>query len=382
MAERATEPETGQNAVVDLNNDARWQARLEEARARRAEALKLKGLDDQPKRARRKPWEDEADTALAAEKHQRALDHEGLDFHDRMNALQKVLKDKRPETAPTPEGPEAMRNWSPEAEATPLERLVGKPVPSAPRVPSAEKSAPPVDSLFNDPAFRATEPEIADVDEPEYVPLEALVNPLPRSRPEPPSRRPWLEAVEEDERAGADAAVQPDVATAKPEVRSEGMPFLLGVGLVALIAMPFFHLLPPMVRGPEAPAAPAFGLQPAFGITAAMVEFPSPTQSGEFVPRRAVAPEAPLAVQDLRPPAFSRAIPSMAGVSASEVIVMPQVSGTADADLTPFARGALPPLALTQGMLETQSETGASVGRLPDVLAPVAASSLTPEPRP
>ena len=29
MAERATEPETGQNEVVDLNNDARWQARLE-----------------------------------------------------------------------------------------------------------------------------------------------------------------------------------------------------------------------------------------------------------------------------------------------------------------------------------------------------------------
>ena len=206
MAKRAAKPVTGQNEVVDLNNDARWQARLEEARARRAEALKLKGLDDKPKRVPRKPWEDEADTALAAQKHQRPLDHEGLDFHDRMNALQKVLKDKRPQAAPTPEPPEAMRNWSPEAEAAPLEGVADKPGPSEPPAPRPEKSAPPLDSLFNDPAFRAPEPEIAQHDEPEYVSLETLVDPLPRSKPEP-STRPWLDAVKEEETAAAKTAV-------------------------------------------------------------------------------------------------------------------------------------------------------------------------------
>ncbi len=384
MAKRAAEPDTGHSEVVNLNNDARWQARLEEARARRAEALKLKGLDDKPKRAPRKPWEDEADTALEAEKHQRALDHEGLDFHDRMNALQKVLKDKRPETAPTSERQESMRNWSPEAEATPLERGADKPVasePSAPRAPSAEKTAPPVDTLFNDPAFGAPEPETADLDEPEYVPLVALVDPLPRSRPEPPSR-PWLDAIAEDDTSDTEAAVQSDVAIAKPKARSEGMPFLLGIGLVALVAMPFFHLLPPMVRGPQAPADPVFGLQPAFGITAAMVEFPTPTQSGEFVPLSAVAPGGPLALRDPRPPTFSRAIPSIAATPSTEVFVMPQVSGTVDADLTLFARSAVTPLAVTQAMLETQVLPRASAGLLPGVLATVAASSLTPEPRP
>ncbi|MBT8414434.1 MAG: hypothetical protein KJO30_08905 [Boseongicola sp.] len=378
MAERATEPETGHNEVVDLNNDARWQARLAEARARRAEALKLKGLEDKPKRAPRKPWEDEANTALEAEKHQRALDDKGLDFHDRMNALQKVLKDNAPEPDATPDVAPKMRNWSPEIEGPTVDATPAVSAPSEPFVPEVDKNEPPVDSLFDDPAFQAPEPEDHEDKEPEYVPLVALVDPLP-PRQTKQNSRPWLDAVEPEVSA---PQVEPEVATVETKAKSGGMPFALGVGLVALVAMPFFHLLPPILRGPEAPAAPVFGLQPAFGITAAMVEFPSPTQSGEFVPQSSVAPSGPLVLSDTSPPEFARAMPSIAAAPEIEVFVMPKVSTTLDVDVTTFGRAALSPLSVTQAMWETQARANVSAGRLPGVLAPVAASSLTPKSRP
>lgn len=381
MARRAAEPETGQNEVVDLNNDARWQARLEEARARRAEALKLKGLDDKPRRAPSKPWEDEADTALAAERHQRSLDDDGLDFHDRMNALQKVLREKRPEPDAVPDVPEHMRNWSPEAVDEVVEADLVAPEPAPMKAPllKAERAGPPVDSLFEDPAFAAPDPVDAPEDEPEFVPLEALVDPLPpvRSRP---TRRPWIEEAEAEESKAAEAA---PVDQVEPTTRkSEGMPFFLGMGLVALVALPFFNLLPPMTRGPDAAEGPVFGVQPAFGITAAMVEFPVATQSGEFVPTSIVAPVGPLPVADPRPPAFSRVIPSVAAAPGVEVFVMPEVSPPVDTHLTPFARAVLPSLEVTQAMWETQSFVAKSAGRLPGVLAPVTAANLVPVPRP
>ncbi len=169
MAKRAAEPVTGHNEVVELNNDARWQARLDEARARRAEALKQQGLEDRPKRIPRKPWEEEAETSLAAKEHQRALDDDGLDFHDRMNALQKVLKDKRPEpvdprSVAVPPVPDHARNWSSEAEQLPTTPAIEPEVEAASiavtsPVVKPVKTGPPIDSLFDDPRFLAPDPK-------------------------------------------------------------------------------------------------------------------------------------------------------------------------------------------------------------------------------
>jgi len=389
MAKRATEPGTGHSEVVELNNDARWQARLDEARGRRAEALKEQGREDRPKRMPRKPWEDESETAVAAEKHQRALDHDGLDFHDRMNALQKVLKDKRPETPPvvaTPTRAEPARNWSPDAENQPLEDPVVRVAPIAPKVsvpPRAKpaKTGPQLDSLFDDPAFLAPEPETSIDDEPEFIPISDLVDPIAPARSKS-NNRPWLtETKVEDSEAVIPDSV-PEVLSTPVKAKSEGMPFFMGVGLVALVAMPFFTLLPPMLRGPDASASPVFGLQPAFGITAAMVEIPALTQSGEFVPTSSVAPRGPLALSDPRPPIFSRVLPSMAQGPSPQVFEIPDVTRHADVDVVPLARITLPAFAITQAIWETLSETTATAGRLPDVLAPVSASSLVPVPRP
>jgi hypothetical protein len=393
MAKRAAEPVTGHNEVVELNNDARWQARLDEARARRAEALKQQGIEDRPKRTPRKPWEEEAETSLAAKEHQRALDDDGLDFHDRMNALQKVLKDKRPEpvdprSVAVPPVPDHARNWSSEAEELPTTTAI-EPEVEAPGIavtsPVAKpvKTGPPIDSFFDDPRFLAPDPKPkTPLDSKlEFVPISDLVDPISLARPKT-ERRPWLKAADE---RNTTLTLSEEAALSVPAPSKDkpaGMPFFLGVGLVALMAMPFFTLLPPMSRGPDASVTPAFGLQPALGITAAMVEVPAPTQSGEFVPTSSLAPHGPLALSDPRPPAFSRTFPAIATAPLSEIFVMPEVSRAVDADVALFARAVLPDIQVTQAMWEAEFGVGANAGRLPGVLAPVSSAKLIPVPRP
>jgi len=393
MAKRAAEPVTGQNEVVELNNDARWQARLDEARARRAEALKHQGLEDRPKRTPRKPWEEEAETTLAAKEHQRALDDDGLDFHDRMNALQKVLKDKRPEpedprSVAAPPVPDHARNWSSEAKELPTTTAI-EPEVEAPAIAVASSAAKPartgapVDSLFDDLTFLApdSKPETPLHRELEFVPISDLVDPISLARPKT-DRRPWLRAADEQNTTLtlSEEAALPVPAPSKD--KPAGMPFFLRIGLVALVAMPFFTLLPPMSRGPDASVTPAFGLQPALGITAAMVEVPAPTQSGEFVPTSSLAPRGPLALSDPRAPAFSRALPGIAKAPLSETFMMPEVSRAVDADVALFARAVLPDIQVTQAMWEAEFGVGANAGQLPGVLAPVTSAKLKPMPRP
>ena len=341
----------------------------------------------------RKPWEDEAETSLAAEEHQRALDDDGLDFHDRMNALQKVLKDKRsepgdPRSVPAPTVPNHARNWSSEAEALPTITAI-EPEVEAPAIAVASpvakpaKTGPPVDSLFDDPTFLAPDPkpETPLDSELEFVPISDLVDPIAPTRPKP-DRRPWLKAADEQNTTLTLSEVVELSVPAPSKDKPGGMPFFLGVGLVALVAMPFFTLLPPMSLGPNASVTPAFGLQPALGITAAMVEVPALTQSGEFVPTSSLAPRGPLALMDPRPPAFARALPAIAKAPFVEAFVMPEVSRAVDADVALFARAVLPDIQVTQAMWEAEFGVGANAGQLPGVLAPVTAAKLIPLPRP
>lgn len=394
MARRATEPGTGQNEVFELNNDARWQARLDEARARRAEALKKQGRVDRPQRTPRKPWEDEAETSVEAEQHQRPLDDTGLDFHDRMNALQKVLKDARPKPTPSPSAPPRPApgaNWSPEGAHEALVEPVLRAPNATPKVGAApaeppKPAGPSVDSLFADPAFAP--PVVAPVgvalEKPEFVPISDLLLPAPAPRTNAEAR-PWLIAAEEEDTIVAargelnEAVLREEEA---PEAPKKGMPFLLGVGLVALIALPFVNLLPPMQRGPAEAPAPAFGLQPALGITAAMAEFPAPTQSGEFVPTSSTAPRGPLTLVDPSPPVFSRTMPALAAAPTPEVFEMPVIGATVDPVILPFARTSVPDVSVTQAVQEAQLGVLFGAGPLPDVLASVAASGLIPAPRP
>ena len=71
--------------IIDLSNDAAWQARLEEARARRAEALRKAGKTDDTRKRRAKPWE-ESDPATS----EPVARTGGVDFHDRINRFKKI----------------------------------------------------------------------------------------------------------------------------------------------------------------------------------------------------------------------------------------------------------------------------------------------------
>ena len=386
MVKRANAPETGQSEIVELNADARWQARLEEARARRAEALKRQGREDRPQRAPRKPWEDETDTSIAAEKHQRALDHTGLDFHDRMNALHKVMKETRPHKDDdslrdaTPLAEKPGRNWSPDAVQEPAVAPKALDPVSAPPVRTPEHTGPPVDSFFDELSLAPADPDPEPDHDLQSVPISDLVQPI-APRAQRVDARPWLKAAEEDEIERASSPVAENITQSAASSR-KGMPFMLGVGLVALVAVPFFNLLPPMDRGPAPAVSPTFGMQPALGITAAMAEWPVATQSGEFVPTSSVAPRGPFVLGDTTPPLFSRVVATLSVAPVADVFVMPNVKRAGDPEVPTIARSSLHDLVITQAMAETQRGAGIEAGPLPGVLAPVAASRLIPASRP
>ena len=383
MAKRAMEPEKGSDEVIDLNNDARWQARLDEARARRAEALKKQGREDKPQRAPRKPWEDEAETSSAAVKHQRPLDHDGLDFHDRMNALHKVLKQSKgavDETAAL--DAKLGQNWLPEQDAAPefthtKEPLDAKTVDKKPKEKPAKESS--VDSLFDDPAFSEplapVEPELNDD---ETLPISALVAPLPPREPARPSR-PWLNFEDEAEE---ELDIPPVEVSEAPKQKEGGIPFLLGVGLVALLALPFFNWLPPLERGPDPTASPVFGVQPAFGITAAMVEFPALTTRSDFVPASVIAPNGPVVMATPATPDLSRTLPSIASAPDPQSFEEFLFGSQIDHSITRKARESASRLPGTQLLREARFGVSAAAGHIPAVLAAVDAESLTPIGRP
>ena len=382
MAKRAMEPESGSDEVFDLNNDARWQVRLDEARARRAEALKKQGRADKPQRAPRKPWEDETETSRAAVEHQRPLDDDGLDFHDRMNALHKVLKATKPAAKEPKElEPKPGQNWSPNQESAPLTSRKEVKVETAPaQEPEKPKQqpGPPVDSLFDDPAFSdPLAPVVPEVSDDEALPISALVAPLPPRKPRP-STRPWLD-VEDDPVVTPDVHVEEKTATKK---RDGGMPFFLGVGLVALLAMPFFHWLPPLERGPDPTAAPVFGVQPAFGITAAMVEFPELTAQGDFVPVSDTPPGGPFAMVTPATPNFSRNQPGIADAPMAQTFVSPALGDEADPSIGRTARDGVSQLPGTQALQEARLGFAAGAGSIPAVLVSADIESLKPLARP
>lgn len=379
MAKRAMEPESGSDEVFDLNNDARWQARLDEARARRAEALKKQGRDDKPRRAPRKPWEDETETSRAAVEHQRPLDDDGLDFHDRMNALHKVLK----ETKPAAEEAKVFdtrpgQNWSPDQDSAPLTSREDAKVETSPAQEPAKPKQPPVDSLFDDPAFsEPLAPVVSEVGDDEALPISALVAPLPPREPRR-STRPWLEV--EDEPVVASNVVAEE--TSLPKKRDGGMPFFLGVGLVALLAMPFFHWLPPLERGPDPTAAPVFGVQPAFGITAVMVEFPELTAQGDFVPVSDTPPGGPLAVVTPATPNLVRSQPGIAVAPVAQTFEAPALGDESDPLIGRAARDGVSLLPGTQLLQEARLGIAAGAGNIPAVLASADIENLKPLARP
>ena len=162
-------PEPSASGIVDLSNNADWQARLEDARARRAVALAKAGKSEEPKKPRRKPWEDVDPDGVVAEETVGKVD-----FHERMRRYKNISRiappmektpeemaasnrllygtDVAPGTAPAPEDkperpePPVSKTVNIFADpGTPKQtKPVSAPVASEPSVAALKSEAPPV----------------------------------------------------------------------------------------------------------------------------------------------------------------------------------------------------------------------------------------------
>lgn len=353
MAERAKMSGTEEEKpVFDLANDERWKARLEEARARRAAALREKGISEEPRRPRR-PWEEEGAatdwTPAPTSADGRIARDGGPEFSDRIDRLRALVdpgasepgrpenrdmaasprkrpnrghnrRPPEPERAPVPPEPAP----APEPPAAPVvstrdpletPRMVAPTEAAVPDPTHGRRRRPGVDTIFEDPAFAAQQAE------PEPEPVSLLVDPIgPRPAEVKPAWRAALEEIErERDTARPEPQPEPDAAAA-PEERPrsrEGLPFALALAMMLLAAMPFFNWLPPVERGPASAAVPAFPFQPALGLTTALVAVPEPSFPGEWRPASLQPPSAPVPAVFAPPADFARWVAGPTSIPAA-----------------------------------------------------------------
>ncbi len=130
-------PKSSDNDVVNLSDNADWQLRLLEARARRAEALKEANSQKAPSKKKSMPWEaqDKVLPPLGEDLGSKvAEDAREMDFHDRVNRFKRISRIQPP------------RERTPEEIALIETKLAGKHVPAAPiakaALPSLDMTAP------------------------------------------------------------------------------------------------------------------------------------------------------------------------------------------------------------------------------------------------
>jgi hypothetical protein len=298
MADRALRPEEPARDVFDLEKDDRWQARLAEARARRAIALREKANSQEAPKRRLKPWEeagqDRPEGYEPIEPLLKSEDDDKLDFSDRVRSLRETvegaggnggpsLDELRPETSEPP---------SREADAPGLIATTDE--KDDVRLSEAAKKPRSVADRY----IKSLSPDFTPVRP--FVPQPSLVTHVE------PSRTAETRSADETERLARDYAATIVVAesetpateaAAKPAARRRrrGMPALLLAGVCLLAVLPFTKTVPPMDKGPASGrSAPQIGLQPALGITRPMNAFPRSTTLGEWTPVSGRPPRGPL----------------------------------------------------------------------------------------
>lgn len=333
MADRAVSDETSAEGIVDLINDDRWQARLEEARARREIALREKEKDPSaaPKR-KLMPWEKEAKKASVVDPVVQAPDSERVDFADRVDRVREN-KSRDAGSAMAPPEPTA-----------PARSSVSAPLPTS------------FEDLLAEEAFEEDEVNWAP-------PPKKPHSVIPEGAPD---------VIELASRYAstltAPAAREDDVTDVFEEAKPAPViarsyshpPALLIVGVLFLAALPFAKTVPPLERGPAMPVTPSLRLEPALGFTTAMLWRPVETSSANWSP--ATSWSLPLAtVYSPQTPSLEMRAATLAPLGLDQELVGLESSGAVD--LAP--RSAQPPIL-----------DGAAIDRLPG------AFSRRPEPRP
>ncbi len=275
--------------VFELDKDERWQARLEEARARREIALREKAAG-KPQKPRPKPWEVDGAEGDAPPEINPIIQDRGddkFDFADRLESIRGTQTEtpvpaplpseppKTPASRPraTPDFNPAARQKVPAAQGAGLEpRARPQPsliLPGAPDVAElAERYAATLHVVEDDPVAES---------EPEQDPKEqdqgATLVPLTRTAPD------------------ADPASESDAGRklTRAERRRGIRPLGMALALTGLAALPFATEAPPLETGPEMPNVTGFRFQPALGVTWSLSNRPFETRSGEWSPATAPA---------------------------------------------------------------------------------------------
>ena len=288
--------------LPDPRSDASWQARLDEARARRAVALAEKARNGAPQKKRRlKPWEEQG-VVIVDETTDTSLEDtpDGLGFHQRVDAMRGHAAPDLRGSNRVPDAGEA----APQPEEEPAAPAQITETPEQPEAPRPRAPAGTVNDFFADPAFdRAASAAREDAARRDEASPSALL-----LRPEPPEPAPsqvpaWRKALLEEVSAQADpviAAPAVAVATAparKTEKRKRHPALYAVLVFAAAVAVgPIWQMTRPVERGPLVYTLSAFALEPALGLTAPMFVTPRETRPGEWQPESARPPRGPLAV--------------------------------------------------------------------------------------
>lgn len=275
--------------VVELDKDERWQARLEEARARREVALREKAAAPR-KKQRRKPWEEEPgddpdDFEIKPIIQDKPESEKDVDLADRLEAAKAAKPKPVPEPVPEIE-PEIAQEPEPEPEPEPTPRVV--------------------------PQFRSKARSFDEIMPPDEAPTVAPA-PLPKRKKRRENKlvapgapdvidlaqryastlKPPVNVTEPFDTVPREVVSTPPPGPMVMPVRRARTrrPFGLGLIVLAFSLVPLAQMAPPLEKGPEQPASPYFGLPPALGLTTSMVWPVAPTQSGEWL-----APPPPAAL--------------------------------------------------------------------------------------
>ncbi|MDJ0638171.1 MAG: hypothetical protein QNJ20_05000 [Paracoccaceae bacterium] len=386
--------------VFELDKDERWQARLEEARARREVALREKAAG-KPKKPRPKPWEIEGSGVDAPKPIEPIIQERGDDKFDFADRLETIKDTKPAAEEPKPVTPEPAAEappFVPKREKVPQAKPASARTPppgDAPPMPTAAETAPEPRARPQPSLILPGAPDVADIaaryaatlDAPEDewaadVEMEAeqgrvMAFPAPVPDPEPKPEyinKPVRKLSRYERRRG---------------IRPLGMAF----GLLILAALPLSTKAPPLETGPKMPVLSRFWIEPALGVTWSLGNRPAATDAARWRPESTVpalfAPDPPLSgfgalsVAELRVPALSTEAlfswePMRPAVVASPPPDLPPASDRSGVPVIEPAPKALsgPPEAAIP------SEILPNVSPPPRQLTPPSIRAIQPDPRP
>lgn len=363
--------------VFELDKDERWQARLEEARARREVALRERAAGkSQPKRP--KPWEAEGqESPPPPEPIVQERGEDKFDFADRMEQLREAEGPELPKQAKASK-PDASKGAAPEK---PEPSEITRATPRSATKPIRKFSRPPAGEAIEQLRPPATKPRKQVTRPPVGKAVENL-SPPPFARPkggtsqpnEPrrsvsapalvtsgapdveeiaaryadtlnPGQREVVDVPDSDQHYPEPAAHSAPAANGEVwlagSLRKLGLPSLatrpgvrplgMAIGLLGLAALPLTTVAPPLEKGPPMPVIAPFAAPPALGVTWSL--YARPEHAEPFDWQRRALP-ATLAMPVFDPPtALQRGISAPEAPVAQEGSVMlPLTSDTPPAD--------------------------------------------------